>query len=139
MAHARIIPVFNRINVTLGDMKPANRVPNIVIAVLYIKVMEMLAHINKRLRSRALVQLPVDDLIAQYTNQETPAFVSVRSSYFVFVDCKTLSTYRFIFGTGNALFHGSVTVCNVILEFHGDLPEDGLSQTRAFQETSAYA
>ena len=134
MAHARIIPVFNKNNVTPGDMKPANRVPNIVIAVLYIKVMEMLAHINKRLRSRALVQLPVDDLIAQYTDQETPGFVSVRNGYFVFAPCVS-----FFLGTGNARFHGSVTVCNVILEFHGYLPEDGLSQTRAFQETSAYA
>ena len=43
------------------------------------QVMEMLAHINKRLRSRALVQLPVNDLIAQYTSDETPTFVSVCS------------------------------------------------------------
>ncbi|XP_048584699.1 proteasome adapter and scaffold protein ECM29 isoform X2 [Nematostella vectensis] len=39
------------------------------------KVMELLTHINKRLKSRPKVQLPVNDLLSQYQNTEVPAFV----------------------------------------------------------------
>ncbi|EDO42544.1 predicted protein, partial [Nematostella vectensis] len=38
-------------------------------------VMELLTHINKRLKSRPKVQLPVNDLLSQYQNTEVPAFV----------------------------------------------------------------
>jgi len=40
------------------------------------KVMELLVHLNKRLKSRPLVQLPVEDLLDQYANKEVSPFVT---------------------------------------------------------------
>ena len=34
-------------------------------------------HINKRVKSRPKVQLPMDDLLVQYQDANTPAFVAV--------------------------------------------------------------
>ncbi|XP_034253765.1 proteasome adapter and scaffold protein ECM29 [Thrips palmi] len=39
------------------------------------KVMELLVHINKRLKSRPLVQLPVDSLLVQYQDPAASAFI----------------------------------------------------------------
>jgi len=40
--------------------------------------MELLVHVNKRLKSRTKVQLPVDELIAQFSNPEASSIVTVR-------------------------------------------------------------
>lgn len=42
------------------------------------KVMELLVHINKRLKSRPQVTLPVNELIAQYADASNPSMVTVR-------------------------------------------------------------
>lgn len=39
------------------------------------KVMELLVHINKRLKSRPLVQLPIDSLLVQYQDPAASAFI----------------------------------------------------------------
>ena len=41
--------------------------------------MELLIHVNKRLKSRSQVQLPVPELLAQYTDPEISPFVTVRT------------------------------------------------------------
>lgn len=40
------------------------------------KVMELLVHVNKRLKSRVKVQLPVDELMEQYRNPESTSIVT---------------------------------------------------------------
>ena len=40
--------------------------------------MELLVHVNKRLKSRSKIQLPVGDLLEQYQNPEVAPFVTVR-------------------------------------------------------------
>lgn len=42
------------------------------------KVMELLVHINKRLKSRPVITLPVDHLMAQYKDPANPSMVTVR-------------------------------------------------------------
>jgi proteasome component ECM29 len=44
------------------------------------KVMELLVHINRRLKSRPNIQLPVQALIAQYQDPSASFFVTVRFS-----------------------------------------------------------
>ena len=41
----------------------------------------MLAHINKRVKSRTAVQLPMTKLTEQYTSPETAEFVSVNTEH----------------------------------------------------------
>ena len=41
------------------------------------QVMELLVHVNKRLKSRPKIQLPVPDLIAQYQDPQVSQFVTV--------------------------------------------------------------
>lgn len=41
------------------------------------KVMELLVHINKRLKSRPQVALPMEHLIAQYNDPANPSMVTV--------------------------------------------------------------
>ena len=43
----------------------------------YFQVMEMLVHVNKRLKSRPKIQLPVKDLLAQYQDPQVSQFVTV--------------------------------------------------------------
>ena len=43
------------------------------------KVMELLMHINKRVKSRPHVQLPVEALLLQYQDPSTSSFVTVRN------------------------------------------------------------
>ena len=45
---------------------------------VWLQVMELLVHVNKRLKSRTKVQLPVDELIAQFSNPEASSIVTVR-------------------------------------------------------------
>ncbi|CAH1774881.1 unnamed protein product [Owenia fusiformis] len=40
------------------------------------KVMELLTHINKRVKSRPKIQLPVDDLLKQYMSPDATAFIT---------------------------------------------------------------
>ena len=40
--------------------------------------MELLVHVNKRVKSRPKILLPVDALLAQYTDPESSPFVTVR-------------------------------------------------------------
>jgi len=42
--------------------------------------MELLVHINKRLKSRIKVQLPVDDLLKQFNDPESSSIVTVSLS-----------------------------------------------------------
>ncbi|CAG2064457.1 unnamed protein product [Timema podura] len=41
------------------------------------KVMELLIHINKRIKSRPLIQLPVESLLLQYQDPAASSFVTV--------------------------------------------------------------
>lgn len=43
------------------------------------KVMELLIHINKRIKSRPQVQLPVEALLLQYQDPAASTFVTVKS------------------------------------------------------------
>lgn len=45
--------------------------------IYFLQVMELLVHINKRLKSRPLVQLPVDSLLVQYQDPAASAFIIV--------------------------------------------------------------
>lgn len=47
------------------------------------KVMELLVHVNKRLNSRPQVTLPVDQLIAQYSDSNNSSLITV--SYYTLV------------------------------------------------------
>lgn len=42
------------------------------------KVLELLTHVKKRLKSRPAVQLPMDTLLGQFANPESPPQVIVR-------------------------------------------------------------
>ena len=50
------------------------------------KVMEILVHINKRIKSRPNVQLPLEDLLTKFNDPDLASltFVSVREKYFLF-------------------------------------------------------
>ena len=45
--------------------------------------MELLNHVSKRLKSRPEVQLPVDQLLAQFTDPSSPAAVVVCYHHFL--------------------------------------------------------
>jgi len=47
--------------------------------------MELLVHINKRVKSRPKVLLPVTDLIAQYADPSVEPFVTVTLHKFFFI------------------------------------------------------
>lgn len=51
---------------------------------IYLKVMELLVHVNKRIKSRPLVQLPVEALLLQYQDPAASSFVTVILS-FIFI------------------------------------------------------
>jgi len=44
---------------------------------LLFQVMELLVHVNKRLKSRPQIQLPIDDLFQQYLDPNISGFVTV--------------------------------------------------------------
>lgn len=46
--------------------------------------MELLIHINKRIKSRPLVQLPVEALLVQYQDPAASSFVIVRFSHTIY-------------------------------------------------------
>lgn len=54
------------------------------------KVMELLIHINKRLKSRPKVQLPVEALLLQYQDPAASSFVTVRFHFFKNFFCFTI-------------------------------------------------
>ena len=45
------------------------------------QVMELLVHVNKRLKSRTKVQLPVEDFLTHYQNTDSSPIVTVSHSY----------------------------------------------------------
>lgn len=47
------------------------------------KVMELLVHINKRIKTRPLVQLPVEALLLQYQDPAASSFVTVSNNSFL--------------------------------------------------------
>ena len=47
------------------------------IIVILFQVMELLVHVNKRLKSRPRIQLPMDDLFKQYLDPNVGGFVTV--------------------------------------------------------------
>lgn len=55
------------------------------------KVMEMLIHINKRLKSRPQVQLPVEALLLQYQDPAASSFVIV---CWICADCYILQDWK---------------------------------------------
>lgn len=48
------------------------------------KVMELLVHINKRIKSRPTVQLPVEALLVQYQDPAASSFVTVKMFFILF-------------------------------------------------------
>lgn len=43
-----------------------------------VQVMELLVHLNKRIKSRPKIQLPVETLLVQYQDPAAASFVTVR-------------------------------------------------------------
>lgn len=43
--------------------------------------MELLVHLNKRIKSRPKIQLPVETLLVQYQDPAAASFVTVRRSF----------------------------------------------------------
>lgn len=44
--------------------------------------MELLVHLNKRIKSRPKIQLPVETLLVQYQDPAAASFVTVRINFF---------------------------------------------------------
>lgn len=47
-------------------------------SVACVQVMELLVHLNKRIKSRPKIQLPVETLLVQYQDPAAASFVTVR-------------------------------------------------------------
>lgn len=45
------------------------------------QVMELLVHLNKRIKSRPKIQLPVETLLVQYQDPAAASFVTVRIKF----------------------------------------------------------
>lgn len=46
-----------------------------------VQVMELLVHLNKRIKSRPKIQLPVETLLVQYQDPAAASFVTVRNRF----------------------------------------------------------
>lgn len=51
----------------------------------FCQVMELLVHLNKRIKSRPKIQLPVETLLVQYQDPAAASFVTVRIKFLQFL------------------------------------------------------
>lgn len=77
--------------------------------------MELLLHLNKRIRSRPEIQLPIDALLQQYQDSRATSFVLVNIQIYVWENSYEISLFVYYFF--------------LFLEFYYNLFDHGISKT----------